>query len=86
MAVLNGELDMVRTLIRRGAKVNTLCGPSSGQATALHAACLIGNLDVVRCLVEHGADLHRSADEGMDAMKIAAVRGRVATLEYLIQV
>ena len=108
MAVLSGQLEMVRTLIRRGADVNA---PSSGQATALHAtclvvidvnrpsfgpsfyhmtalqaACLLGNLDLVRYLVAHGADLHHSDCNGMDAMKLAAVRGKAKTLEYLIQV
>jgi len=86
MAVLRNEPGLVETLVRRGANVNAPSGPSFRQTTALHVACLRGNLDVVRCLVEHGADLHRSDCDGMDAIKIAAVRGRAATLEYLIQV
>jgi len=86
MAVQSGKLEMVRTLIRRGVDVNALSGPSVRQTTALHVACFRSNLDVVRCLVEHGADLYHSDCDGMDAMKIAAVRGKAATLEYLIQV
>jgi len=91
MAVLSDKLEMVMTLIRRGADVNAPSGPSVRQTTALHVACFRGNfyhsnLDVVRFLVEHGADLYHADCDGMDAMKIAAVRGEAATLEYLIQV
>jgi len=87
MAVLSGQLEMVRTLIRRGADVNAASGPGVRlQTTALHVACFRCNLDVVRCLVEHGADLRRSDCDGMDAIKIAAVCGKAETLEYLIQV
>ena len=87
MAVLSSDnLEMVRTLIRLGADVNAPSGPSVCQATALHVACIHGSLDVVRCLVEHGADLYHSDCNGMDAMKLAAVRGKAKTLEYLIQV
>jgi len=86
MAVNSDNLELVRTVIRRGADVNAPSGPSFHRPTALHFACFRGNLDIVRCLVEHGADLHRPDDEGLDAMKMAAVGGRDATLEYLIQV
>jgi len=86
MAALNDNLELVKTLIRRGANVNTPSGPGFHKWTALHAACFHGNLDVVRCLVKHGADLHRPDTEGLDAIKIAAIRGQAAMLEYLIQV
>jgi len=86
MAVLIDDPELVETLVRRGADVNVPSGPSFCQTTALHAACIRGNLDIVRCLVEHGGDLHHSDCDGMDAMKIAAVSGKAATLEYLIQV
>ena len=86
MAVLMDKPELVKTLVRRGADVNVPSGPSFYQRTVLHVACVRGSLDVIRCLVEHGADLHRSDCDGMDAMKMVAVSGSVATLEYLIQV
>jgi len=86
MAVLRDNLELVKTLIRRGADVNGPSEPSLRHSTVLHAASFRGNLDVVRCLVEHGADLHHSDCNGMDAMKIAAVRCKAELLEYLIQV
>ena len=86
MAVLRGDLGLVRSLVRRGADVNAPCGRTFRQATALHMACYRGNVDVVRCLLELGADLHRPECDGLDAMKMAAVRGEATTLEFLIQV
>jgi len=86
IAVLLDNLKLIETLVERGANVNAPCGPSFRQTTALHVACVLGNLDAVRCLVELGADVHRSDCDGMDALKIAAVRSDAETLEFLIQV
>jgi ankyrin repeat protein len=56
-----GHIDLVKSLLDRGAEINQIYeGPEDGMedGTALHAACVEGQLEVVRHLLKHGADVN----------------------------
>lgn len=54
-AARNGDVDMVRYLIERGANVDAHDAARAGE-TALYEAVSCGHFEVARLLVEHGAD------------------------------
>lgn len=58
-AVLNRQLDIAETLLRRGADIDTDWGTHE-PASILHEAALQGNEAAVRFLIDHGADLTRT--------------------------
>ena len=62
-ASLEGEIEMVKLLLARGAKV-TSRDPSGG--TALSCAVLRGHLDIARMLISAGADVRRDRSELLD--------------------
>jgi ankyrin repeat protein len=64
MAARQGNLDVVRYLLERGANVDHADADGS---TALHSAVNHGHLDVVRALIAGGADVNRP-DPLADAM------------------
>lgn len=51
-AAAAGHVQLVKLLVRRGAKVNATTETNS---TPLRAACFDGHYDIVKFLVEHGA-------------------------------
>jgi len=55
-AAVANKLDIVKTLVRHGADVNT---PSDTNSTPVRSACFMTNFAVIKYLVEHGADIHR---------------------------
>jgi len=55
-AAAAGHLALVKLLVRRGAKVNSITKTNS---TPLRAACFDGHYDIVKFLVQHGAGEER---------------------------
>lgn len=51
-AAAAGHLQLVKLLVRRGAKVNSITKTNS---TPLRAACFDGHYEIVEFLVQHGA-------------------------------
>lgn len=51
-AAAAGHLALVKLLVKRGAKVNSITKTNS---TPLRAACFDGHYDIVKFLVQHGA-------------------------------
>ena len=56
VAALNGKLNVVRELLKRGAKVNIKS--NQGKATALHEASGAGHLNIVKELLAHKASFN----------------------------
>lgn len=56
-AAAAGHLALVKLLVKRGAKVNSITKTNS---TPLRAACFDGHYDIVKFLVQHGAGEKRS--------------------------
>jgi ankyrin repeat protein len=79
-AARQGHVEMVRFLIRNGAKPNKIVEGSS----ALHSAIRFGNkLDIVQALVEGGADPKtKYYDETMIA--VAAEAGQLPVIKWLV--
>ena len=80
-ASLRGHTEMVRLLIRRGAKLDAehrLLG------TPLHAAARFNNVAVVNVLVAAGAKLEVLNNHGYTAIQIAVLEGRLEAVQALI--
>jgi ankyrin repeat protein len=56
LAARNGDIEVVKLLLNKGAKANETNG-SDSDPTALHIAARNGHHRVVELLLEHGADL-----------------------------
>jgi len=79
-AASSDSIDIVAHLLQSGAD------PDARQAmgfTPLHAAALHGNVALVRLLVGAGADRYAKADDGRDAMALAAEEGHDDVLAEL---
>jgi len=60
-ATLIGNIDLVKLLLRHGARAQPLPGFLH---TPLRAACLTANLDLIRLLLDEGADPNAQSDGG----------------------
>lgn len=74
LATFRGRLDIVRLLLRHGARVDTH-GP--GGPTALHTACVGGHLSIVKALVAAGADPKEIDDKNQSALHWVAHQGSI---------
>ena len=72
-AVMNGQLELVRELVRRGANLNM---PNHEGRTPLIAAAEHGSLAVATLLVERSADVNAASNTGMTALSAACEQGR----------
>jgi ankyrin repeat protein/beta-lactamase regulating signal transducer with metallopeptidase domain len=63
------SLDVVRTLLDRGADVNAATSSSNPRAsTALHAAATYGGADLIKLLLDRGADINAKGRTGTPLM------------------
>ena len=77
-AVRAGNLEMVRLLLRSGAKANTPHG-------ALFAATEMDNVSVARVLIEHGAQIETRNEDRLTPLMFAARKNRLAMVRMLLQ-
>lgn len=80
-AASHGHLSLARTLIDRGADVNT---PDHHGGTPLTQAASSGHLEMVRFLVEMGADVDAQIYDGRTALNLAVTNGRTRVAKYLL--
>ena len=81
VAAYNGNTDVVRSLLRRRAKVNN--GFAGRHETALHSAAERGYETIVLCLLDHGADLNAQVS-GVSALHVASLRGHWNVVRILV--
>lgn len=81
MAAMAGELETIRKLINRGARINIT--NKFGQ-TPLHLAAMDNHSAVVRLLLQAGADVGAQDNEGRTPLHYAAGNGSVASAEALL--
>lgn len=74
-------VDIVATLLNRGADSNASCG-SFG--TVLQAAARSGVYDIVSVLLQHGADVNAQGGASGHALQVAVERGHVRIVELLL--
>lgn len=84
-AAVAGRLEVVRSLVGRGADVNALCGGSDYRSTPVYEVCSATrpNVDVVKCLLENGADVHRPY--GLDRTCLMASVGHAGLCDVLLR-
>jgi ankyrin repeat protein len=81
MAVICGNLEMVRFLIERGADVNAETGYP---LTPLASAAAGGKADIMRFLLESGADVNALGTYGVPATWFAVSKGQAEMVEMLL--
>lgn len=81
IAVLNSQVNIVRTLLDEGADVNA---PDSSGTICLHTAVDIGNKDVVRLLVERGSYLNGRNDNYETPLAVSVTKKNVAVVNILL--
>ena len=77
---LQGDLELVRLLLDRGADVNRQDGDGF---TALTIAAEEGHWDVVRLLASRGADIDHRDATGLSALDRAAAGGESGIVSFL---
>jgi len=82
-AASKGNIDQMRRLLARGARINER-NPSGG-ATALSDAALNGQLEAVKFLLRRGANVHRTNDDGNTALHVAAFMCEFEIVNTLLQ-
>ncbi|XP_007528009.2 ankyrin repeat and SOCS box protein 3 isoform X1 [Erinaceus europaeus] len=82
LAVENGQIDVLRLLLRHGANVNgshSMCGWNS-----LHQATFQENAEIIRLLLKKGANKECQDDFGITPLFVAAQYGNLESLRVLI--
>jgi ankyrin repeat protein len=77
-----GNLNMVRSLLSRGANVNEQ--DHGRKETPLHAASRNGRLEVVKLLIQHGADVNSRDRLGRVPLHRATVAGHLDVVRVLL--
>ena len=97
MAVYDGDVDRVRTLLQQGADPNHPVywskqwydreyGEWTERQPPLHTACENGMLQMAKLLVQHGADINKGDGENSQApLHRACVGGNREVVDYLIR-
>jgi ankyrin repeat protein len=82
-AVSKGHIAAAEWLIQQGVAVGTVNGKSG---SALHYATLTDTDDAatIELLLANGADVHKSSDSGLTALRIAATQSHVECVKALI--
>ncbi|KAM5253011.1 ankyrin repeat and SOCS box protein 3 isoform 6-T11 [Hipposideros larvatus] len=81
-AVENGQIDVLRLLLRHGANVNgshSMCGWN-----ALHQATFQENAEIIKLLLKKGANKECQDDFGITPLFVAAQYGKLESLSILI--
>lgn len=81
-AALDDQLEVVRTLLTKGASIEARHATSG--RTALMEASSMGQVRMVELLVEHGCFLHALDTESNSALHLAAANGDVSLTKYLL--
>ena len=81
LAALEGNVEVVQTLLAHGANVNAT---DSDGGTALFNAAQEGNVEVVQTLLAHGANVSATVSDGRTALVIAAQFGSVEVVQTLL--
>ncbi|MFH1940642.1 MAG: ankyrin repeat domain-containing protein [bacterium] len=81
MAAQNGQIDIVRFLLEKGADVNL----NRGGATALHMAALYGGkTELITLLLENGADMNAQTEDGNTPLNLAVIGKQKEIAELLL--
>ena len=79
-AAASDQVEIVRLLLRKGAKVNAR---QAGDFTPIHSAAQNGNLEMLNLLLAYGADPSFQNSEGLTPLDYAVKGGHSAIVERL---
>jgi uncharacterized protein len=79
LAAFNGDLDLVKALIKRGAQIN------KPQWTPLHYAAANGQLSVVEFLVENNAYIDAESPNNTTPLMMAARHKHITVMRWLAE-
>ncbi len=82
-SVMKQKLPVVKYLVTNGAEIDAQ--NNEYEFTALHEACWIGNMEIVEYLVDKGADVTIKEKEGNTPISIAARKGHLEVVEFLLE-
>ncbi|MCA8927077.1 MAG: ankyrin repeat domain-containing protein [Alphaproteobacteria bacterium] len=80
-AVIAGDADMVRMLLRAGARADTA---DIAGLTPLHYAAALGKADAIPLLIGAGADPNARDARGVTPLHLAAASGRTGSVKALL--
>lgn len=81
-AAMNGDVDAVRALVKRGADVNT---PGAFGTPALHWRVRVDDVPGAKFLLESGADANGTTERGVTPLGLAIENGNAAMVSLLLQ-
>ena len=84
-AVRSGNIEVVRTVLLRGARLGVAADPEHAGVTALHLACLANQPDIVALLLREGHDPESMGANGATSLMLAASVGHLHVIDTLIQ-
>jgi ankyrin repeat protein len=82
VAATNGQLELVRELLKRGASIDL---PGGRGLTALMSAALNGHLSILLVLLQHSANPDLQDIDGGTALMKAACQGQEACVQTLLR-
>ena len=86
-ACMHNKIDAAKSLLRKGAEINSIPPGFHYPGTALHNAAVHGHRSMVEWLLENGADPNvRDGERGGTPASWAAYGGHVELKEYLEQI
>tara|TARA_R110002049_G_scaffold274391_3_gene452323 strand:- start:61 stop:456 length:396 start_codon:yes stop_codon:yes gene_type:complete len=71
VSIAKGDIDTVKTLIKRGEDVNE---KSNGMTPVMYAA-KFNRTEILKLLIDKGANLKTKSDKGLTALKYAKLHG-----------
>lgn len=91
-AVRKGDLETIKLLISKGAKLNQTDElkkdyyiRSTAMITPLTASAEAGNKIIADALLEYGADINNIEEDGFTALGLAALSGKIDMVRFLIE-
>ncbi len=84
-AARNGNLDVLKVLVKLGVDLTTKTPPGDRDATPLHAAARKGHVEIIEFLVKHGVDVDLTDAHEEAALFEACLFPRVDVAKMLIR-
>lgn len=85
IACKEGQVDVVRVLIRHKANVDKLTNAQNEKVTPLMLAAQKGHLDIVSLLIEHSAQVEMKDKKQRTALTHAVINGHANVTSYLLR-
>lgn len=82
LAALNGNAEIARLLIERGADIHS---GDADNSQPIHCAAISGNVPIIEMLLRAGANINEQDNNGATALTFAAGRGRAEMVRFLLE-